>query len=85
MVKKMAGQFEIQDKMRLSKASREIIEKRQSLMAEFAEYRKRMAEKANAEKKERMQLRTGELCYSCCSFSNTKNTFLIHSRICLTN
>ncbi|MCL4140157.1 UNVERIFIED_CONTAM: hypothetical protein GTU68_050490, partial [Idotea baltica] len=59
-VRKYSSQFEIQDKMRLSKASREIIEKRQEQMATFLEYRKRMNEKCNQEKVERHRLRNGQ-------------------------
>ena len=59
-VKKYSSQFELQDKMRLSKASREIIEKRQKQMASFLEYRKRMAEKFASEKQERLRLRNGK-------------------------
>jgi len=56
-MKKYSANFELQDKMRFSKASREIIEKRQKQMAEFAEYRKTNTEKWNSEKEERIKLR----------------------------
>ncbi|KAL7638761.1 UNVERIFIED_CONTAM: hypothetical protein RMT77_010294 [Armadillidium vulgare] len=59
-VKKYSSQFEIQDKMRLSKASREIIEKRQQQMSSFIEYRKRMTEKFNSEKSDRLRLRNSQ-------------------------
>jgi len=56
-MKKYSANFELQDKMRFSKASREIIEKRQRQMSEFMEYRKRATEKYEAEKEERIKLR----------------------------
>ncbi|RXG71844.1 Eukaryotic translation initiation factor 3 subunit B [Armadillidium vulgare] len=46
--------------MRLSKASREIIEKRQQQMSSFIEYRKRMTEKFNSEKSDRLRLRNSQ-------------------------
>lgn len=69
-MKKYAASFEVQDKMRFSKASREIIEKRQKQMSVFTEYRKRMIEQFESEKEQRLRLRGGEcecqnrVCYS---------------------
>lgn len=59
-VRKYTSQFELQDKMRLSKASREIIEKRQKAMASFMDYRKSMVEKFQSEKEARLRLRNGK-------------------------
>lgn len=56
-MKKYTGMFELQDKMRSSKASREIIEKRQALMKEFIEFRTSVKEKFVKEKQERIKLR----------------------------
>lgn len=60
-MKKYSSQFEVQDKMRFSKASREIIEKRQKQMATFTEYRKKLIEKYQENKEERLKLRSGKL------------------------
>ncbi|KAK7081817.1 translation initiation factor eIF-3b like protein [Halocaridina rubra] len=59
-MKKYSANFEVQDKMRFSKASREIIEKRQKLMSVFTEYRQRLLGPCNERKEERMQLRGGQ-------------------------
>jgi len=59
-MKKYTASFEVQDKMRYSKASREIIEKRQKEMSEFRQYRKKIIEKFNSDKDERLKLREGQ-------------------------
>lgn len=59
-MKKYAANFEVQDKMRFSKASREIIEKRQKQMLAFTDYRKKMIEKFDTDKEQRLHLRGGE-------------------------
>lgn len=59
-MKKYAASFEVQDKMRFSKASREIIEKRQKQMTVFTEYRKKMIEQFESDKEQRLRLRGGE-------------------------
>ncbi|XP_076055682.1 eukaryotic translation initiation factor 3 subunit b [Oratosquilla oratoria] len=58
-MKKYSAQFELQDKMRFSKASKDIIEKRQKLMASFTEYREKVTEKYNSMKEARIELREG--------------------------
>ena len=58
-MKKYAASFEVQDKMRFSKASKEIIEKRQKLMNEFTEYRQKLIETFTETKEERLRLRGG--------------------------
>lgn len=55
--RKYNAMFEVQDKMRSSKASREIIEKRQTLMASFIEYRERMTKKYEFEQQELIKMR----------------------------
>lgn len=59
-MKKYAASFEVQDKMRFSKASREIIEKRQKQMTVFTEYRKKMIEQFESDKEQRLRLRGGQ-------------------------
>ncbi|KAF2359212.1 Eukaryotic translation initiation factor 3 subunit B [Trinorchestia longiramus] len=56
-MKKYTATFEIQDKMRSSKANKEIIEKRQKLIKMFNEYRQQTKERLNSEKQERFKLR----------------------------
>lgn len=58
-MKKYAANFEVQDKMRYSKASREIIEKRQKQMQTFNDFRKKLIEKVEADKEQRLSLRGG--------------------------
>lgn len=60
-MKKYVSQFEVQDKMRFSKASREVIEKRQKQMTTFTEYRQKLIEKYQEDKEERLKLRSGKL------------------------
>ncbi|XP_067006456.1 eukaryotic translation initiation factor 3 subunit B [Anabrus simplex] len=56
-LKKYSNQFESKDRMRLSKASKELIEKRARLLKEFAEYRSKQMEKWNELKPKRLALR----------------------------
>ncbi|XP_012282940.1 eukaryotic translation initiation factor 3 subunit B isoform X2 [Orussus abietinus] len=56
-LKKYSAQFESKDRMRLTRASKELIEKRCTLMKSFEEYRQRRAEEWNSQKQQRLQLR----------------------------
>lgn len=56
-LKKYSAQFDIKDRMTLSKASKELVEKRKNLMDEFRAYRKKMIEEYKNNKKYRLQLR----------------------------
>lgn len=56
-MKKYTATFEVQDKMRSSKASREIIEKRQAQMKAFNEFRDAFKEKFVKEKQDRIKIR----------------------------
>ncbi|XP_043279414.1 eukaryotic translation initiation factor 3 subunit B-like [Venturia canescens] len=56
-LKKYSAQFESKDRMRLTRASKELIEKRCALMKAFNEYREKRAEEWNTQKKRRMELR----------------------------
>ncbi|CAD6204988.1 GSCOCG00003087001-RA-CDS [Cotesia congregata] len=56
-LKKYSAQFESKDRMRLTKASKEQIEKRCALMKAFNEYREKRIEEWNSQKKRRMELR----------------------------
>lgn len=70
-LKKYSAQFESKDRMRLTRASKELIEKRCALMKEFEEYRSKRIEEWISQKKRRLELRnnidTDELV------SDTKN------------
>ncbi|XP_046491098.1 eukaryotic translation initiation factor 3 subunit B [Neodiprion pinetum] len=56
-LKKYSAQFESKDRMRLTRASKELIEKRCTLMKEFEEYRSKRIEEWNSQKKRRLELR----------------------------
>nr|CAD7404298.1 unnamed protein product [Timema cristinae] len=56
-LKKYSSQFESKDRLRMSKASKELIEKRKKLMKEFAEYRNKRVEQWQEQKKRRLELR----------------------------
>ncbi|XP_008551694.1 eukaryotic translation initiation factor 3 subunit B [Microplitis demolitor] len=56
-LKKYSAQFESKDRMRLTRASKELIEKRCALMKAFNEYREKRIEEWNSQKKRRMELR----------------------------
>ncbi|KAH0545731.1 eukaryotic translation initiation factor 3 subunit B-like [Cotesia glomerata] len=58
-LKKYSSQFESKDKMRMTKASKEVIDKRRALMEAFNEYREKRIEEWKGQKKRRMDLR----CY----------------------
>ncbi|XP_063595506.1 eukaryotic translation initiation factor 3 subunit B-like isoform X1 [Penaeus indicus] len=73
-MKKYAASFEVQDKMRFSKASREIIEKRQKQMSVFTEYRKKMIEQFESDKEQRLRLRGGE-CQDTDTLTSNENDF----------
>ncbi|KAL0278357.1 UNVERIFIED_CONTAM: hypothetical protein PYX00_000194 [Menopon gallinae] len=56
-LKKYSSQFESKDRMRLTKASKELIEKRQKLMEEFEGYREKRLQQWAALKNRRLELR----------------------------
>ncbi|CAD6227830.1 GSCOCG00006288001-RA-CDS [Cotesia congregata] len=58
-LKKYSSQFESKDKMRMTKASKEVIDKRRALMEAFNEYREKRIDEWKGQKKRRMDLR----CY----------------------
>lgn len=63
-LKKYYPQFESKDRMRQSKASKELIEKRAALMKEFNEIRSKMIKEYNENKQRRLQLRNSKF-FSC--------------------
>lgn len=65
-LKKYYPQFESKDRMRQSKASKELIEKRAALMEKFQMYREQRIKQYMANKSRRMALRNSKffLCYS---------------------
>ncbi|GBN06702.1 Eukaryotic translation initiation factor 3 subunit B [Araneus ventricosus] len=58
-LKKYSAQFDIKDRMSLSKASKEIVEKRRKLMEDFRSLRQKRLEDFSAKKKCRLELRNG--------------------------
>lgn len=56
-LKKYSSQFESKDRMRLTKASKELIEKRQKMMHEFEEHRKKRLQQWEQLKTRRLELR----------------------------
>lgn len=56
-LKKYSAQFESKDRLRMSKASKELVEKRSKLMKGFAEYRARRVAEWQEQKPRRLQLR----------------------------
>uniref|UniRef100_A0A0K8TT04 Eukaryotic translation initiation factor 3 subunit B n=1 Tax=Tabanus bromius TaxID=304241 RepID=A0A0K8TT04_TABBR len=56
-LKKYYSQFETKDRMRVSRASKELLEKRQLLREQFLEYRKKRIAEWEEQKSRRMQLR----------------------------
>jgi translation initiation factor 3 subunit B len=77
-LKKYYPQFEAKDRMRLTRASKELVEKRAKLREQFEEYRAKKIVDWEDQKKRRMQLRNSEFllnvlfggfinCFSCFS------------------
>merc|ERR1712045_689556 len=58
-LKKYSEQFNAKDKMRLSKASKELVAKRQAMMEEYSSYRTQRPEDYAATLEQRMELRGG--------------------------
>lgn len=58
-LKKYSDQFNAKDKMRLSRASKELIEKRRELMAKFQEYREKREKEYQESRDRRIALRNG--------------------------
>ncbi|GAB6032742.1 Eif3-s9p [Chamberlinius hualienensis] len=60
-LKKYSVQFEIKDRMAVTKASKELIDKRSKLMKEFAELRQRKKDEYEVQKRQRLELRGGKV------------------------
>lgn len=58
-MKKYAAKFELKDRMFQSKASKEIVEKRQALVEEFRQYKEGALEEYYNEKDIRLEMRDG--------------------------
>lgn len=58
-LKKYSDTFNLKDKQRLNKASKELMDKRKEQMDKFMEYRKEMQEKYEAMREERIAMRGG--------------------------
>ena len=56
-LKKYSDTFSLKDRQRLSKASKELMEKRKDLMDKFQQYRQQMEEKYEQMRKLRIDLR----------------------------
>lgn len=59
-LKKYYGQFESKDRMRMTRASKEILEKRAKLREEFMEFRNKRIVEWESQKTRRMQLRNSK-------------------------
>lgn len=59
-LKKYSAQFESKDRMRMTKASKELVEKRQKLMQEFEEHRKKRLQQWATLKQRRLELRNSK-------------------------
>jgi len=57
-LKKYSPQFETKDRMRLSKASKEMLKKRQDILDAWSDYRRKKEDEYLAQKKQRMLLRS---------------------------
>lgn len=69
-LKKYYAQFESKDRMRMTKASKELIEKRATLMKNFEEYRKTRVQKWNDDKPRRLELRNRKFFYIEQNYAN---------------
>lgn len=70
-LKKYYAQFESKDRMRMTKASKELIEKRATLMKNFEEYRTKRIDQYNSQKTRRLELRNSKFVFGsdvCISF-----------------
>nr|CAG4642331.1 EOG090X01UY [Evadne anonyx] len=56
-LKKYSAQFEVKDRLKMSKASKELVEKRRKLMQEYEDWRKKKQEQYAAERSSRIELR----------------------------
>lgn len=62
-LKSYYAQFESKDRMRQSKASKELIEKRATLMEKFNEYRSKRVQEWVEQKSRRLALRNSKTCF----------------------
>jgi len=80
-LKKYSIHFEIKDRMRLSKASKEQLERRRKLMSDFEEYRKKRVADFISLRKKRLQLRqnvdTDDLSSDTANMEEEKIEFFI--------
>lgn len=67
-LKKYYAQFESKDRMRQSKASKELVEKRASLMQKFNSYRQKRIEEYDSQKPRRLTLRNSKGFAFCTRF-----------------
>ncbi|KAK7582397.1 hypothetical protein V9T40_013842 [Parthenolecanium corni] len=86
-LKKYTVQFEQKDRIRLTKASKDVVEKRQKLMKDFKEYRDKRIQEWKKQKQERLQLRsnvdTDELNADSKSYEEEIVEFIIKEEITL--
>jgi len=61
-LKRYYAQFESKDRMRQSKASKELVEKRAALMEKFSQYREEQIKRWEASKPRRLALRNRNSC-----------------------
>ncbi|KAG8227382.1 hypothetical protein J437_LFUL000390 [Ladona fulva] len=84
-LKKYSVQFESKDRMRMTKASKELVEKRCRLMKEFEDYRQKRIEQYDAQKSRRLELRdhvdTDELVSDTVNVEEKSIEFLIKEEV----
>ena len=75
-LKKYYSQFESKDRMRMTRASKELLEKRAQLREQFMEYRNKRIAEWTEQKNRRMQLRNRKDIYLCLWFVEFANLII---------
>ncbi len=60
-LKKFSTQFEVKDRLKMSKASKELVEKRRKLMQEYEDIKRRKQDDYAAKRRRRIELRNSNL------------------------
>ena len=76
-LKKYSAQFDVKDRLKMSKASKELVEKRRKLMTEYEDLRRRKTEEYAANRRRRIELRNSKssIFFSQSTFSSLKMVF----------
>ncbi len=65
-LKKFSTQFEVKDRVKMNKASKELVEKRRKLMEDYGDLRRRKQEEYDAQRSRRIELRNSN--FYCLQF-----------------